>query len=80
VVSVKPHRIIAQLAEHRRAARINQEVLARRLHVHQVTVSGWETGRHEPTLAELASYAEAVGLRLVLVPASNPAVHKQEAA
>lgn len=73
-----PHPIVVRLAEQRRAAGITQVRLARRLHVRQGTVSGWETGHHQPDLAQLYAYAEQVGLRILLVPAANPALHLRE--
>lgn len=73
-----PHPIIARLAAQRRASGVTQARLARRLHVIQATVSGWETGDHQPDLRQIEAFAEALGLRILIVPAANPALHRRE--
>ena len=42
-----------RLKEKREAAELSQEKLAEKLNIHPTTLSGWETGRHQPKLAEV---------------------------
>lgn len=64
-----PHPILAQLADERRALGRSQAAVARQLPVSHVTVSFWETGRHQPRLEDLDRLAALYGYRLALVPA-----------
>jgi transcriptional regulator with XRE-family HTH domain len=71
---VKPHRILAQLAEYRRVSGLTQHSVARRLHVGSSTVSWWETGRCIPPMERLDAYAALFGLRPDLIPLEVPIV------
>jgi transcriptional regulator with XRE-family HTH domain len=64
--------IIAELKWSRRRQRISQRALAAALGTQQSAVSEWETGRVQPSLTSVRSYAEAVGCQIVVVPAEEP--------
>lgn len=63
-----PHPIAATLAHARREAGLSQARIAVRLHVNPKTVSNWERGYCEPTMADLSRWAALFGLRVALVP------------
>lgn len=64
---MSPHQIAAALAQERRDADLSQQQIANRLRVHAKTVSNWERGYCEPTLADLSRWAALFGYRVALV-------------
>jgi DNA-binding XRE family transcriptional regulator len=72
---VTPSPIVAALTQARIATRLadggpaTQSWLARKLGVTPGTVSGWEVGRYDPAIGHAEAWAEALGLRLELLPA-----------
>lgn len=53
---------LKNFAAWRRKKGLNQEQLAERLEIDQGTLSRWETGKVEMTLANAHAYAEALGI------------------
>lgn len=53
----------------RRAANLSQEELGEAVGVHRPTVSSWETGKHEPTAANLGDIARALGMTVAALEA-----------
>ena len=61
--------LIAELVPLRRA-RMTQREMADRIGSSQAAISNMETGMHEPWVSTLRRYAEALGMEVVVVPAS----------
>lgn len=59
-----PHSLIEPLATRRRALGVSQRAIADVCGLERHTVSDWEVGRRTPLLANLAAYANAVGMSL----------------
>lgn len=68
----RPHPILAALARIRLERRTAQTKVAAALYIPQPSVSMWETGKRNPTLAQVDAYAREFGLRLALVPIETP--------
>lgn len=58
--------LIAMLVRIRKSRGISQAALASMLDVTQPTVSLWENGNRNPTLATVQRYARAIGVRVTL--------------
>jgi transcriptional regulator with XRE-family HTH domain len=56
--------LVTALTARRKSLGLHQSDVARIIGCGQQLVSRWETGDNEPDLAQLASYARAVGLEL----------------
>lgn len=54
--------LIKNIKDYRESAGLTQAAFAARLRVNPVTVSGWETGRKEPSFAMLDAIAEVFGV------------------
>lgn len=62
--------LMASLVRARRARRLTQEQVARRLGMPQSVIGRFESGTHSPTLGTLTRYAAAIGATLVVrIPA-----------
>lgn len=66
-----PHPLIAQLADERRLRGLSQVAAANRAGISVSTLNAWEGGAM-PNLAALQCYLDALGLRLVAIPAAAP--------
>ncbi|MFE9099903.1 helix-turn-helix domain-containing protein [Actinomadura geliboluensis] len=66
-----PHPLIEQLAEERRRLGLSQTAAADRAGIGRATLSAWEGGAL-PTLAALQCLVDALGMRLVAIPADEP--------
>lgn len=62
----QPHPIALQLAQARRAAGLTQRAVAARAHVSSKSIYHWENGITSPAIVDLAAWAAALGLRVVL--------------
>ncbi len=67
IVHPETVRLRDELARRRRRLGLSQEELDERLGCAERMVSKWECGRHAPTLGALVAWAEALGLRIVLL-------------
>lgn len=65
-----PTVIALKLARRRKG--ISETVLAWELRVSKRTIQSWEEGSRKPSSARLEAWADALGLRLVLVPKETP--------
>lgn len=66
-----PHPLIAQLADERRRRGLSQVAAANRAGISVSSLNAWEAGAL-PTLAALQCYLDALGMRLVAIPAQAP--------
>jgi transcriptional regulator with XRE-family HTH domain len=64
-----PHPVIAQLADERRRRGLSQAAAAALAGISVSTLNAWETGATMPTLAALQCYLDALGLRVIAIPA-----------
>lgn len=71
MTSLHPHPVIAQLAEERRRRGLSQVAAASRAGISVSSLNAWENGA-APTLAALQCYLDALGMRLVAIPADAP--------
>jgi len=64
---------VALARRQRRWMDLTQAELARRIGVHEVTLSKWERGEQEPKVTDAAAWAKALDLKLTdLVPDADP--------
>ena len=70
--------VAAALRAARRRAELTQAELAARAGTSQATVSAYESGRKQPSLATTARLLAATGSRLTVEPAERPVVHVAE--
>jgi transcriptional regulator with XRE-family HTH domain len=68
---VIPHPLLAQLADERRRRGLSQAALADRAGLSRSSVEAWENGAL-PTLAALQCLLDALGMRVVALPADEP--------
>jgi transcriptional regulator with XRE-family HTH domain len=66
--------IAADLRTARERAGLTQALLARRTGTSQATISAYESGRKEPSVATLDRLLAATGSRLAVVPGARPVV------
>lgn len=66
-----PHPLLAQLADERRRRGLSQAAVAQRAGLSRSSVEAWEGGAM-PTLAALQCLLDALGLRVVAIPADAP--------
>lgn len=66
-MSRRAHPLIRELAARRVALGLSQGAVADRIGVSRLSVTRWESGHQDTSIARLAAYAQAVGLRLTLV-------------
>lgn len=64
--------VVHELAIARQRQGISGRLLARRLNLSEMTVYGWENGRHQPDLTTLRRWALELGYRLTLTPIEKP--------
>jgi transcriptional regulator with XRE-family HTH domain len=64
----EPHPLITELKKTRKRANIPVAALARRLGYTEAAIRSWEAGRSTPTTDTLTDYADALGMRVVLIP------------
>ena len=63
-----PHPLIQQLARARTQRGITQKDLASRALITGQSLTGWETGAHDPRLSSISDIADALGYDIVLAP------------
>jgi len=61
MLNIRVHTLAARLRASRRAADIDQHVMASRLGVNRNTVSNWERGLSEPNVSQFLAWAEITG-------------------
>lgn len=64
MIAVEEHGLIAALVLLRVDRGLTQREVARRMGVSQSTVSGFESGTHEPRVSIMRRYARAIGAEL----------------
>lgn len=69
-----PMDIASVLRSVRRRADLSQAELAARAGTSQATVSAYESGRKQPSVATLARLLQAAGARLAVEPAERPVI------
>lgn len=67
-----------QILVARRSAGLSQHELAGRAGTSQATISAYESGRKQPSVATLARLLAASGRRLAVKPAEVPVIHLTE--
>lgn len=74
-----PHPLVAQLTAIRTSAGITRTEAAHQAGYSPTTLHGWETGRSDPTLAQLTDYAQVLDHNLTLTPIdpTDPGEHTQ---
>lgn len=64
----RAHPVMQSLRQIRRGRRITVQRMGEIIGWHANTVSHWENAEMSPSLNGISAYAEALGLKLVLVP------------
>jgi transcriptional regulator with XRE-family HTH domain len=71
--------ISASIRQARRQAGLSQAALAARAGTSQATISAYESGRKQPSVATLERLLAAAGARLTTQPAARPVVRPSQA-
>lgn len=67
------HPVVETLKAERAVRGLSLHTVARRSGIHRSTIGYWETGHHDPYLSALSDYLTSLGLKLTVVPATEPA-------